>query len=113
MFKILNFASKTLTWWYDQRPNIDLSPPYQRRSGRWGRSDRAFLIDSILNEYDIPKIYMADFSFTNTPLNVSQLQYAVIDGKQRFETIFGFFDNAFPLDPNFVLFDDPNLTLGG
>ena len=73
---------------------------------------KAYLIDSIINDYDIPKIYLADFSLMNTPLNVHRKPYAIIDGRQRLEAIFGFFDDQFPLNQDFVFFGDPNLRLG-
>jgi hypothetical protein len=90
-----------------------MNPPYQRRGGIWSAQDKAFLIDSILNEYDIPKVYLADFSFGDTKLNKSKLQYAVIDGKQRFETIYEFFEDKVLLEEDFVYRDDPSMTLGG
>ncbi|HAT4047113.1 TPA: hypothetical protein I9Z20_004790, partial [Citrobacter freundii] len=87
MFKVQNHAARTLSWWYKQRSKIDFEPTYQRKGNLWGDKDKAFLIDSILNEYDLPKIYIADFTILNTPLNINNMSYAVIDGRQRFESI--------------------------
>ena len=67
-----------------------MTPVYQRRGGLWSPKNKAFLIDSILNDFDIPKLYIADFTWGNTTLNHQSKAYAVIDGKQRFETIFDF-----------------------
>jgi hypothetical protein len=72
---------------------------------------KALLIDSVLNEYDIPKIYLADFTYVNTKLNEAKSPYAVIDGKQRFETFFDFFEGNLPLAKEFVLHEDPSLDL--
>jgi hypothetical protein len=113
MFKVRPFEAKTLSWWNDERENIDLNPPYQRRSGIWSTKDRTYLIDSILNDYDIPKIYIADFTYVDTPLNKKKKSYAVIDGKQRFEAIFAFFDGKIVLDQDFKLSEDSTLKLGG
>lgn len=113
MFQVRSFDARTLSWWYHQREDIDLNPPYQRRSGVWRSEDKAYLIDSILNDYDIPKIYIADFTLINTPLNSKNKSYAVIDGKQRFEAIFDFFDGRLALNQNFKLANDPSLKLGG
>jgi hypothetical protein len=44
-------------WWVTQKKNIDMSPTYQRRGNIWSDADKAYLIDTILNDYDIPKIY--------------------------------------------------------
>jgi hypothetical protein len=111
MFTVRQFEARTLTWWADQRDAIDFDPPYQRRGGLWSIRDKAFLIDSILNKYDIPKIYIADFTFGPSPLNPGNRQFAVIDGKQRFESILDFFDGRITLNNDFVWSDDPSLRL--
>lgn len=113
MFKVRPFETKTLSWWHSQQEDIDLSPVYQRKGGIWTPADKAFLVDSILNGYDIPKIYIADFTYVNTPLNENRKPYAVIDGRQRLEAIFDFFNNKISLRDDFVFFDDPALSLKG
>jgi Protein of unknown function DUF262 len=113
MFTVRPFEARTISWWYHERDNIDMNPVYQRRSGLWTEPDRSFLIDSIINEFDIPKIYIADFTYVNTPLNKSKKQYAVIDGKQRLGAIFDFFDGKLLLDQKMKYFKDISLVLGG
>ncbi len=113
MFKVTHFEPKTLRWWQSQSTKIDMDPPYQRHGRLWSTTDKAFLIDSILNEYDIPKIYMADFTFGSSRLNKKGLPYAIIDGKQRFEALFDFFTGALVLDEDFVFQDKPSMKLGG
>lgn len=113
MFKVQNHAARTLSWWYKQRSKIDFEPTYQRKGNLWGDKDKAFLIDSILNEYDLPKIYIADFTILNTPLNKNNMSYAVIDGRQRFESIIDFYNDKIKLNDDFILFTDPSLKLGG
>jgi hypothetical protein len=113
MFSVDQFPARTLSWWFSQRRNIDMEPTYQRRGGIWNQHDKAFLIDSILNDFDIPKLYIANFSYRSTPLNEKSVQYAVIDGKQRFEAIFEFFESKFPLAKGFAYADDPKLPLSG
>lgn len=112
MFKVQSHATRTLSWWHKQKNKIDFNPTYQRKGNLWGDRDKAFLIDSILNEFDLPKIYIADFTILNTDLNTKNLPYAVIDGRQRLESIFQFFDDELPLNANFVLFRNPSLQLG-
>jgi hypothetical protein len=102
----------TLTWWYNRESKIDMDPPYQRRGRLWSDADKAYLIDSILNGYDIPKIYMADFTWGDSPLNKQKLPYAIIDGKQRFEAIFDFFKGKIELNDEFVYLKQPDLKLG-
>jgi len=113
MFTVRQFEARTLSWWADQRETIDFEPPYQRRGGLWSREDKQFLIDSILNQYDIPKLYIADFTFGPSPLNTRSTQYAVIDGKQRFEAILDFMDGKIVLSRDFTLALDPSLELAG
>ena len=88
-------------------------PVYQRRGGLWSPKNKAFLIDSILNDFDVPTLYIADFTWGNTTLNHQNKAYAVIDGKQRFETISDFFEARVVLDEGFVYSDDSSLSLEG
>jgi len=90
-----------------------MNPTYQRHGRLWSVTDKAFLVDSILNEYDIPKIYLADFTFGKIALNKKGLPYAIIDGKQRFESLFEFFENKLLLDSDFIFQINPSLKLGG
>lgn len=113
MFEVHTFDPKTLSWWFDQIDNIDMDPPYQRRGHLWSDRDRTFLIDSILNGYDVPKVYVADFAFGRTMSNTSGRQYAVIDGKQRLGAIFDFFSNRLRLAEDFEWAINPDLRLGG
>lgn len=100
-------------WWYENRNHIDVSPVYQRRGRLWKPAAKALLIDSILNGYDIPKIYVADFTRVDSPLNDKKKKYAIIDGKQRLEAIREFYDDKFPLAEDFEYQRDPSLHLGG
>ncbi len=90
-----------------------MNPPYQRRGRLWSSADKAYLVDSILNEFDIPKFYVADFTWGNSQLNEAQLPYAIIDGKQRFEAIFDFYDGKIQLQDDFEYRSNPKHKLGG
>ncbi len=113
MFRIRPFEARTASWWYDQKDQIDVTPPYQRKGNIWTDHARSFLIDSILNDFDLPKFYVADFSYADSSLNIAKKQYAIIDGKQRIETIFGFYEGKITLSRDFTLYADPTLDLGG
>lgn len=113
MFKAQKHEARTLSWWHRQKENIDFSPPYQRMGGVWMEKNRAYLIDSIINGFDLPKIYLADFRYANSKLNVKQLPFAVIDGKQRLEAIFSFLEDKLKLSNDFVYYADPNIALAG
>jgi len=112
-FKVELMEAHTLTWWRNRRSKIDMAPPYQRRGPRWSVADKGYLIDSILNGFDVPKLYVADFTWVDSPLNQQRLPYAIIDGKQRFEAIFDFFDGKIVLNKEFKYLDDLSLALGG
>lgn len=112
-FSVKAMEPHTLVWWRNRQSKIDMSPPYQRHGRLWSPADKAFLIDSILNAYDVPKIYVADFTWGESPLNSQKVQYAIIDGKQRFEAIFDFFDGKLVLNSDFVFQEDTSLKLGG
>lgn len=113
MFSVRPFESRTLSWWSDERRNIDLEPPYQRRGRIWSATEKAFLIDSVLNGYDVPKIYVADFTYFPSALNKAKKAYAVIDGRQRFEAFFDFFDDRFELSDSFVFLEDASIRIAG
>ena len=101
-FKVSLMDPKPLSWWPNRRSKIDMDPPYQRRGRLWSATDKAYLIDSILNGYDVPKFYVGDFTWGDSKLNRKRLPYAIIDGKQRFEAIFDFFDGRITLNEDFV-----------
>jgi hypothetical protein len=113
MFQILKLEPKPLRWWVSQHAQIDMKPVYQREGRLWSRADKAYLIDSILNGYDIPKIYMADFTVGIVSLNKKGLPYAIIDGKQRLEAMFDFFAGDLVLDDEFAFQQNPKLKLAG
>lgn len=90
-----------------------MSPAYQRRGRLWSASDKGYLIDSIINGFDVPKLYLADFQLADSNLNTRKLPYAIIDGKQRLEAIFDFFDCKLTLNDDFIWRPNPALRLGG
>jgi len=72
---------------------IDPSPPFQR-GPVWKLPAKQLLIDSILCEFDIPKVYLHD-------RGASALQrYAVTDGQQRLRAIWAFLNDEFEVSQN-------------
>lgn len=116
MFKAEPHENKPLEWWHDQYllDNIDMSPEYQRRSNIWSPWKKAHLIDSVINDFDIPKFYVGDFTaLSSSPLNEKKKAYAVIDGKQRLQALFDFLDDKYPLNTTARFEDDPKAVVGG
>lgn len=89
---------------YAERDEINLEPEYQRKGNIWNIEKKQLLIDSIINNYDIPKIYFHE-------LINQKYEYSVIDGRQRLETIWGFMDGEFALAGDFKYFKDTKLEL--
>ena len=89
---------------YAERTEIHLEPDYQRKGNIWSLEKKQLLIDSIINNYDIPKIYFHE-------LDNNEFEYSVIDGRQRLETIWGFMNGEFSLSDDFKYFKDENLNL--
>jgi len=103
--------NSTIMLLYSERAEINMSPEYQRMGGVWTKEKRRLLIDSILNDYDLPKIYFHELGPEES--SVSGYRFAVIDGRQRLEAIWGFMDGEFTLAYDFEYQRDPQLNLGG
>ncbi|WP_417329551.1 DUF262 domain-containing protein [Halomonas cupida] len=67
-----------------EKGNIDLDPSFQRRKA-WKDDKRAKLIESLMLEYPIPEVVLAESL-------VERKKYIVIDGKQRLMALYGFFN---------------------
>jgi len=113
MFDVQSRSLRSAGFWRSQRDHIDMEPEYQRLGGIWSEEDQSFLIDSILNDYDIPKLYLADFTTMPSPLNEDRKKFAVIDGKQRLEAIFKFLDNELALSKKTKLVSSPRINIAG
>lgn len=96
---------------YSEIDEIETSPEYQRNGGVWTPEKKQLLIDSIINNYDIPKIYFHQFS--RDERNKIGKSYSIIDGKQRLETIWSFINNEFKLSDDFDYQDDTSIKIAG
>jgi Protein of unknown function DUF262 len=103
--------NSTIMLLYSERSEINMSPDYQRMGGVWTIEKRRLLIDSILNDYDLPKIYF--HAFSQKQVADTGFRFAVIDGRQRLETIWGFMDGEFTLASDFEYQRDQSLNLTG
>lgn len=68
---------------------INLQPDYQR-GAVWSKAQKQLLIDSILRDLDIPKIYLREIEH-------NEFGEEAIDGQQRLTAISEFYADAFPL----------------
>jgi hypothetical protein len=78
--------------------SIDFAPLYQRQSDIWSVPKRQLFIDSLINGFDIPKLYFHDLSWD--PASPTD-RFAIIDGKQRLEAIHNFASDKFGLSDEF------------
>ncbi|MEG0915580.1 MAG: DUF262 domain-containing protein [Myroides sp.] len=116
MFSILkNDELKPLTiqGFYEILKKIDFTPLYQRYGNIWTVGKKQLLIDTIINEFDIPKFYFNYFINENNDLNPNNFIYAIIDGKQRLLAIKEFLDNKLKLSDSITYYKDESLILRG
>lgn len=95
---------------FELRDQINLEPPYQRISV-WDKYKQQCFIDSVINGFDIPKLYFHEVPFTIG--HTSKYKYAVIDGKQRLVSLWDFMSNQLLLASDFVFFEDESLQANG
>lgn len=95
---------KTLFDWFRQHENgeIHMDPSYGRNSPERSEAWKALVVNSVLNGWDLPKFYLADFTFGALDLSEEKRWYGVIDGRRRLEAIFGFLRGEFPLGDTLV-----------
>jgi len=74
------------------KDRINTNPDFQRPAV-WSRAQKQLLIDTILREYDIPKLYWRKVASKPD-------RYDVVDGQQRLRAVWDFFENQFPLPRN-------------
>lgn len=70
---------------------------YQRKLV-WNLSEKQSLVDSIMKDYPIPLILLAEDS--------SQNSYEIMDGMQRLNAIFAFIENHFPIEGRYFDTDE-------
>jgi hypothetical protein len=112
-FRVVGMPNSSLIRIYSERRFIQADPEYQRMSEIWTLEKRQLLIDSILNEYDIPKLYFHAFQTPKVVAGGRQVKYAIIDGRQRLETIWDFIDGKFALGDDFVFLEDSSIDAKG
>ncbi len=89
-------STQDISWFLDlnEKEQLDLTPPYQRRSV-WSPKDRRFFLDTIFRGYPSPVIFL------HKQVVGGKTKYFVVDGKQRLETILRFANNRIAIDKNY------------
>ncbi len=96
-----------------ERDVINISPDYQRQGGIWTKEKKQLLIDSILNDYDIPKLYFHKLNLQQKNDDNNRYDYSIIDGRQRIESIWEFIDGNIALSDDFYYQGDSNVNAAG
>lgn len=92
-----NLTTQDVSWFLDlnEKGQLNLNPPYQRRSV-WSPRDKRFFVDTILNNYPAPPVFLHKTLDEN-----GKPTYHVVDGKQRLQTIIEFTQNAVRVPDDF------------
>ena len=91
-------SQQDVSWFLDlnDKGQLDLDPPYQRRSV-WTLKDKRFFIDTILNNYPAPPIFLHKSLDDH-----GHVTHHVVDGKQRLQTIIDFAGNKIRIPDDFA-----------
>ena len=107
-FTLSDLRNNSVWALYRLRGKLDMNPVYQRESDIWDLDKKQLLVDTILNRFDVPKIYLHKFP-APVMKNGVPYEYAVIDGKQRLTTVWAFIEGAFALAHDFDYLTDPTV----
>jgi len=110
MSKFLQTTHRDVAWFKqaDELNQLEMRPPFQRNPV-WTDRQKGFLMDTMLNGYPIPEIYMQDIINEK-----GEKIYTVVDGQQRITACLDFIYGKFSIDakdsPSFgdLTFDDLN-----
>ena len=111
-FECNQLTDSTVMMMFLEREYIYLDPPYQRASGIWNLEKKQLLIDSLINGFDIPKLYVHEYDKA-TKHDGKLYKRAIIDGKQRLLTIWEFMKGGFALSDDIQYLKDPKVKLVG
>lgn len=111
-FSLGRYPQSSLLVVYSERHEILLDPDYQRISGIWTHEKRQLLLDSLINGFDVPKLYFHEFVPAKQK-GGRKYKYAIIDGKQRLQTIWEFIDGDIALAEDFEYLRDETVEAGG
>jgi uncharacterized protein with ParB-like and HNH nuclease domain len=87
-------TNQTVNWFRELNTLglINFSPDFQRRYV-WSEKQKVYLIDTLINDFSVPKIYIRQILDEKTNTN----KYEVVDGQQRLTTIMNFINGEFAL----------------
>ena len=94
MEKFLSTSLKNIAWFNDMNRSgkIEIKPPFQRNPV-WTERQKSYLIDSVLNGYPIPELYIQEVVDEEGNSN-----YIIVDGQQRMRSVLDFLDDKFGMN---------------
>lgn len=94
MEKFLSTSLKNIAWFNDMNKagKIEITPPFQRNPV-WTERQKSYLIDSVLNGYPIPELYIQEVVDEDGNSN-----YKIVDGQQRMRSVLDFLDDKFGMN---------------
>jgi hypothetical protein len=94
MSKFLSTSLKNIAWFNDMKKagKIEIKPPFQRNPV-WTERQKSYLIDSVLNGYPIPELYIQEVVDEDGNSN-----YVIVDGQQRMRSVLDFLDDKFGMN---------------
>ncbi|MFC0587845.1 DUF262 domain-containing protein [Novosphingobium aquiterrae] len=87
-----NYSISEIVGMIDRRELI-INSDYQRGSGLWPEGPSSYFIDTILEEFPFPKIYLYEFMDRAE----RQLKRELVDGQQRIKTIQRYLNDEFAI----------------
>lgn len=93
MKNYLETTTHNISWFKKAFDNkeLEMSPPFQRNPV-WTDKQKSFLIDSVLNGYPIPEIYIQEKISAD-----GKTKYVIVDGQQRIRAVLGFLSGEFQI----------------
>lgn len=95
---------------YRLKNQFELHPDYQRDNNVWTKKQKTLFIDSIINGYLIPSIYIESIPRSGSS---NKERWSVLDGQQRLTTILEFSDDDLKLSEDFIYFSDRSIKAEG
>ena len=94
MSKFLQTTNRTIAWFKKANDNgeLEMKPPFQRNPV-WNHPQKSYLIDSILNGYPVPELYMQEFIDES-----GNEKHVIIDGQQRIRSCLEYIEGQFELN---------------
>lgn len=93
--KFLNQTTHNISWFAKrhQAGELQIKAPFQRNPV-WSDRQKSYLIDTILNGYPVPELYIQEFTDAQ-----GNDRYVVVDGQQRLRACFEFISGEFAMHP--------------